>query len=257
MASRTEIDPEASDACIDPAIVLNSDLLIASLAKVKPGQQPSTSRQPNNTVPTWSTPVSRFSLTTSKPIAIPSPNLQAPLNGSKSIQSALNGKAAAIPKWLMDVITQLEAKARRLQEEVDNTCHMIKDQNVEIKVLCNEIANLHEAQGQNTKDMGEICTGLESLSSRVTEAVGRINTINTAPPGDVKLIVAKPITTKKHHGKESATGEDSGMTFINKRDNTWNVGKITRHPCQSTHLRLDHYLSMLPESHWGSCTTRD
>ena len=261
-ASGTETNPEASDACIDPAIVLDSDLLIASLAKAKPGQQPGASRQPNDAVPMRSTPASRFSLTTSKPnFAIPSnltvPNLQAPPNGPKSIQSASNGRAAAIPRWLTDAITRLEAEARRLQEEVDNTRHTIKDQNVEMKALRDEIATLHEAQGQNTKDVGEIRTGLESLSSTVTEVVGRIDTINAAPLGDVKPIVAKPITTKKRRGKESATGENSGMTFINERDNTWNVSKVTRHPCRSTHLRLDRCSSMLPESHWGPCATRD
>ena len=83
------------------------------------------------------------------------------------------------------------------------------------------------------KDVGEICTGLQSLSSTVTEVVGRLEMINAAPPslGNVKLIVAQLITRKNCHIKL----EDE-MIFINERDNTWNVSEVTRYAFQSTHL---------------------
>ena len=169
-----------------------------------------------------STPASRFLLATSKYVAKPS-NLVVTNsyvvfpNKPKSIQSVSSEKATAIPKWLMDVITQLEAEAKKLQEEVDNTFHTIQDQNNKIKMLHDEIVVLHEEQGQNTKNMAEIHTSLHSLSSMVTEVVGRLEMINVAPSsvGNVKPIATKLTTTeKKHHGKPFVAGE---VTFINER----------------------------------------
>ncbi|KAG8221452.1 hypothetical protein J3R82DRAFT_1655 [Butyriboletus roseoflavus] len=102
-------------------------------------------------------------------------------------------------------------------------------------MLHDEIATLHEAQGQNTKDMKEIHTGLQSLSSMVTEVIGRLETINLnmASLSDMKPVVAgNPITEKKHWSKQSATnGEDSGVTFRNERDNVWNVNETAICQC--------------------------
>ncbi|KAF8433343.1 hypothetical protein L210DRAFT_3507097 [Boletus edulis BED1] len=237
--------PGFSDACLDPDII-KSDLITTSLVKANISQlHPDTGKQLKGIILMHPAPASRFSLTTSKRVAKPSnstaTNLQAAFpNGPKSIQSVSNGKAATIPKWLTDTITQLETEAQRLQEEVDNTHNMIQDQNSEIRMLCDEIATLHEAQDQNTKEVGDIHTGLQSLSSMVTEVVGKLETINMASLslGDMKPVVTKPITEKKlHHGKQSGTGE---VTFINKRDNTWNaVGVNASHEIKTLHPHSD------------------
>lgn len=125
----------------------------------------------------------------------------------------------------MDAITQLKAQAQRLQEEVDSNHHTIQDQNGKIKMLHEEIATLHEAQGQNMKDMGEIHTGFQNLSLTVTDIVGRLETINVAP---LSLSNVKSVKCcVKLEGK---------ATFVNKRNNTWNVSEVIRYAIWSAHL---------------------